>query len=255
MKCKANNTNCQDGWVNTIDGYMICECLRLQNVETFYNWSDAPQKYNKRLVELEDQNILNGKDKKVSYKKSMKQLIEKRENIESMIQNEFRIVLKGTTGSGKSQYAVTLAMEILANYNLQDHNPDINKFYFLSIHKLNEIIFNDNKKAKADYHEKIRKAKVLIIDDIGVDIQFENNKTPYMLDELDHIIRSFQGILILTTNMEQNLKDAYMPYNERLASVILTDREENHGENNSLFYMMNQKEERRKKKNTNVQFL
>jgi DNA replication protein DnaC len=255
MNCIAKNENCKEGWVRTETDYVVCECIRLQNVEKFFNWSDTPKKYFKRLVELEDQNILNGKEKAVSYKKSMEQLFGKRENIQTMIENEFRIVLKGTTGSGKTQYAVTLATEMLANYDLQSQNPQLNKFYFLSIHKLSEIIFNDDKKAKADYHEKIRKAKVLIIDDVGVDIQFDNKKTPYMLDELDHIIRNFEGILILTTNMDDNLKDGYMAYNERLASVILTDREEHHGENNSLFYMMNQTEERRKKKNTGATFL
>ena len=242
---------CQNGWINTKNGFIVCECNRDKTLNKMYEWSEAPPKYKKQLIELEDQKIKNGKGTIVSYKESIERLTKNRENIEMMIENEFRIVLKGSTGSGKTQFALTLAMEILKNYDLQDPNPELNKFFFLSIAKLNEVIFEKEK----SYYDKIRKASVLIIDDIGVELQVQNNKTAYILMELDHLIREFEGILIITTNVAENLKEMYEHHNKRLSSVILTDTEENHGINNSLFYTFAQREERRKKKNTGVVFL
>jgi DNA replication protein DnaC len=249
------NENCLNGWIN-LGGFKIekCECIRDKKIEHFYKWSEAEPKHFKRLNELRDQLVVTGKGKEVGYKRVIETLTGSRENIKHLVEEEFRLVLSGSNGSGKTQMAVTIAIEILANFELNSFDDHPRKFYFLPASKIKYIMFDDEKIKKIQ--DKIHKSDVLILDDLGVESLNMNGQTIHIYDCLNNLIRSFNGFLIITTNEDRDLREVYR-INKRLASVLIQGSKEEHGDINNLFYEITTPEgsERRKKKNKNVTFL
>jgi DNA replication protein DnaC len=254
--CKYNQ-NCINGLVNVDGNYIKCECIRDRKIEHFFNWSDAERKHFKRLADLKDQETISGKGRRFSYKNVIEQLTNNPDNIKHLVEDEFRLVLSGGTGSGKTQMAVTTAIEVLANFDLQDLEVFPRKFYFLPVVDIKNYQFDKDKTKLNEIRDKVKKSDVLILDDLGTEIQIKNESIPYIHDALNTIIRSFNGFLIITTNLNNNINETYKNYNKRLASVLTQGSEDEHGEYNNLFYnvLAPGNKERRKKKNINVAFL
>lgn len=247
------NENCMNGWIN-LGGLHLqkCECIRDKKIQHFFEWSNAEKKHFLRLEDIKEQQVISGTGKAVSYRKTIETLALSKENSQNLIDEEFRLVLKGSNGSGKTQMAVTLALEILANFDLENENP--RKFYFLPASNIKNIMFDKEK--LPEIQRKIEKSDVLILDDLTVESLHTNNQTTHIWDCLNNLIRSFNGFLIITTNEQGDLRDFYKQ-NQRLASVLVQSAESEHGQYNNLFYQITtpKGKERRKKKNTNVTFL
>lgn len=251
--CQYNEL-CSNGWVREGAVYRKCECIRDKKVDFYFKRSETPASHYLLLEDMKDQAIKSGKGKTAGLKSVISTLTGSRENIDNMIENQFRIVLKGSNGSGKTQTAVTMALEMLRKFDL-DSNEEVNKFFFLSISSLKENIFNNEEKMRI--RKRISNSQILILDDLGTEIQTKNNQIPYIMEYLNDVIRSFTGIIIITTNLNRDLREEYKQHNTRLANVLVNSSEAEHGETNNLFYEISlpSGQTRRKKKNTNVQFI
>lgn len=267
MACRYN-VLCDDHWIPTEEGYKICECLRDRVAKLAFNQSGAPNNYFKLIEDLNDQYIVSGKGEKLTYKGVLSALTNDRKMIEQMYESNMKIVLNGDIGSGKTQFAITLALEMLRNFDLKkevltpEERDERYTFYFLSTVRLNSIIFNDDKLEKVI--EEASKHKIIIVDDLISESEMVNGKTPYLLEKLNEIVRSVDGIVISTTNYGGDVKEYYenvldrlkasngdMLAGKRLANVLSTSTREEHNEFNSLFFTFKTpKHQTRRKKNS-----
>ncbi|MGF9893289.1 ATP-binding protein [Priestia megaterium] len=252
------NEKCVKGRIKLPNGkYQNCECFRDRKVAVHYRNADAPEKYFQKYEELGKQWFTTGKGDRFVSLDVFKSLTSSQENVEQMINDGFRIVFNGTTGSGKTQAAISLAIKMMSMFDLNSYNPEINRFYFLSMYEFEENIFNNDYKDRLK--RKLEKSKILIIDDLGIEIMQTNNQVPYVLKKLNKILREeFQGLVIITTNMTpEQIKQRYSKLNERLASVLFQGTKEQHGQTTNLFYEVKLPEEknRRIKKNNGVNYL
>lgn len=258
--CKYNE-KCDSFWVpdEKSKKIVLCECFRDELINRRYKNSGARKNHFKRLEDLNDQYVFSGSGHKVRYKKVIEDFVRTRENIEYLIEEDSRIILHGSTGSGKTQLAITLAIEMLANFDLQKEITDEKQekfgFYFLPVSKIKRNVFNDDE--KDEIFKELNKFDVLILDDLVSESEIDNNQIPHVLGMLNDIVRIFEGLIIMTTNYNGNIKEYYNKKGfNRLSSVLITSDESEHGQYNSFFYnVKTQKDkENRKKRNTKITF-
>lgn len=256
MKCKVNNKNCLNGQIWE-EGRFIsrCECKRIEFVEFYYRWSEAPEKLKKELKEIKDKEIyVNAKLKNaVSYKDEVKILVE---NKDDLIQSNAKILLQGIPGSGKTQFSLTLALEILKTMDLTKSEMKYDAFYFFPIKKLisERKIFDNDFVGRV--WEKVKFANVLIVDDLGEELDIlkrnSNDKRVFeVLDLLKTILDTFEGLTIMTTN-NPKFEEMYKEEHARLHSRLFGEEGEN---DNLLYYAIIGDDERDKQASKTVSFL
>lgn len=205
-----------------------CECLREDNANHFFTWSGAESKYKKTIDELNDFKVFfeYQKDQQiqkqpVSVKSEMQMLLQDfKENKEQQL----KILLKGTNGRGKTQFAVTLAYEILKQHmDLTTQDIEIHRFFFFKpIDLVNRgELFNQNR--KDEIVRKISKSSVLIIDELSEELELgaEDKRKHEILRLLNSVLDSFNGLVIITTNTE-NPESKYQKENPRMHSRLFT---------------------------------
>lgn len=247
MNCKFNK-NCLKGQVweeGVFKGR--CECMREKFINFYYDWSSSPVRNKKFIEELsKDKEIyLDGdEEKQVELTEEIKFLSEIYIKLinESMKNNRpisDKILLQGTPGSGKTQFAITLALEILKDMDLTRSEMIYKPFYFLSLEKIisESKVYDDN--FKEQLWKKINYSKVLIIDDLGEELEKlkktngqEDKRVLEVLDILKQITEEFNGLLIMTTNIP-NFEKMYEKVKPRLHSRLFGKEGEN---DNLLFY-------------------
>lgn len=230
---------CEDRKLIEREGKTIrCECVRKLNTQHFIKWSEIDAKEHAKLLkDLEDRKVFfeyeeEGKIKRqiVSIKDELKLLIQDRKE---NIADHFKILLKGTNGRGKSQFAVTLALEILIRMDLKKTDIDMNKFFFFNpLHLIIENkIYSDER--KKEIFEKIKQADVLILDELGEELELftynaqektyiPNDKRVTELHRLiKYILDNFKGLVIMTSNLD-NPEEHYKKISPRMHSRLFT---------------------------------
>lgn len=234
MNCK----NCENKRIIERDGFQVrCECIRKMNVLASFEWSEADKSYMKFKKQLDDKTIIylheeNGQEEhiKVSLHDTIDYFIKNREKSK---QENLRILLKGTNGRGKSQFAVTLALEILARMDLKKQDLEIDHFFFFNPMDLitENKLFNEDR--KNEIIRKIEQANVLILDEVAEELEMfsynahektyiPNDKRVHELQRMiKYILDHFKGIIIMTSNKE-NPEEEYKKVNPRMHSRLFT---------------------------------
>ncbi|WP_066066126.1 hypothetical protein [Neobacillus soli] len=169
--CKYNE-HCSGGAIE-INGIFMgrCECKHQEFMEFFYEWSGAKNEHKRLKNQLETYNIdfytnsLKYEKETVNYLKEMEFIIE---NKEKFINDGVRIILKGIPESGKTQWATTVAWEILGTMDLTPVEMKYDRFLFISI---KDLVYNQkknlyNQSYMEEISEKVALSKVLLIDDM-----------------------------------------------------------------------------------------
>ena len=235
--------------IRTENGYTRCKCQRELIVENIFKYSGMPKTYFKYKSELEDQKILNQKKQSISYLDLITSTSKNENNIKRLIREQRRIVLRGNPGTGKSQLAGTIAIEIAKVFDLNRAQLEVNQFFFLDVRKIGNLMFNGNKNKLL---EKIKKCNVLIIDDLGKETKDKNGN---ILLSLDEIVRSFEGLIIVTTNDLGNIKAKYDKLNEPLSSYLLPNRPDELNKRVSYYHVISEKGGERRNQTIEDDFL
>lgn len=234
--------NCSSGWVKVGNGYNRCECIRDRIVENKFNESTTPESFYKFKEDLEDQKSFTILKKEIGYIDIINELTSN-EAKEELFKKNMTIVLKGNAGSGKTQLATTLALELVRRFNLYEKELKTKDFYFLRMASFKDLVFKDED--KKEIIKKVRNSDVLIIDDLGT----ENYNNTWTMERLSEVLREFDGVKIITTNMTKtDIHSFYKDKDARLSDVLVNSTEDKHAENNCLFYLIGKKESRRVQK-------
>ncbi|GGC89092.1 hypothetical protein GCM10007216_19840 [Thalassobacillus devorans] len=243
MKC----SKCEGGWIQGENGSILCNCLLEENLEKLVRNSGAPFKLFKQINQLEEMNLKNPLSEEATNQQFVKGLVTKDLPINNLIDNEARFVFRGYPGSGKSQLATTIAIEAIKSNFERNFARDVNLpiFTFVDIRKLlNQYFMEDAHKERADITNQIKKSKILIIDDIGVEshldangsIVLKNKVSNLILEYVETIVRDFCGLIIVTTNLGMDLRPVYQNFSQRLADTLFPSIEKNHGMENTFYY-------------------
>lgn len=245
MKCKICNG---EGAIKYNNGYIRCECQREKMTKILYKKSETPERYYKRLNELKNQTVTTGKGSQLKYIELMEDLLKTPAKREALFEQEITMVLKGTAGSGKTQFGVTLMIELLNYFDLYAKELETNKAFFLDARNIGNFMFNNPERERIN--KLVKEANILVIDDLGAE-----QKNQYIFNALDEILRNFKGFKIITTNLP-NPKEYYEKENKRLSSVLINGTEKDHGSKNVLYYTMKMPQgiDRRQKKIDNLNF-
>lgn len=221
--------------------YKRCECLRVLNTMKFTDWAGASKEYIKGMNKLIDTNMKRNK-KEANNKDVIAQFL-KKEVIEELINKKFRIHITGTNGSGKTQTAITLAIEILKRMDLEKPQIQMNKFYILDVQSLKDDIYNEEKMEKK--RKKAKTAEVLIIDGLGKETETPNAARKASIQEaIERMIKDSKGLIITTSKESQ--QQAYKKTKESIESMLYTG--------NTLEYEM-QKRDFRKEATSELTFI
>lgn len=245
MKCEL----CLNGLIRMEEGYVRCECQREKILKKIFKLSETPKEFYKFKDELDDQVVKTPLKKKAGYLEVINNITSSEDKIEALIENDTSIILKGNSGSGKTQMAITLALEIAQKFNLYEKNITERRFFFLNAREIGNWAFDNQKRQRVLSY--IKKCKVLIIDDLGA----EYYTNPAILKMLDTVLRGFNGIKIITTNLNEDVNSFYKKYDSRLADVLAPANEYDHAKYNCLFYYVVTKETRRKKVMKNLDLI
>lgn len=241
MTCKLGITACNDGSLFGENGEWLgrCKCKIGEWLNYGYEWSETPERYRKKAVlsKLDGEDVhfegqvLNSVDE-------MKYLIENYDTLKGDARNEpARFILQGTAGGGKTQFAVTFAFEIFKsiNWNKPNLEPELKHFYYMSVSNILKEGKLFDKDAKDKIWAKVRQAKILIIDDLGEELDYiEKNangahvkvdkRVNELLDFLKAIFDQYSGIVIVTTNVaRQKMEADYDLVQPRFSSRLFTD--------------------------------
>lgn len=232
---------CIDGYVRVGGGYNRCECQRERIVRRIFELSRTPKEFYNFRDALGNQKVKTSLNQFTSYLDLIDNLTLDPEKVNELMKRNTTIVLKGNTGSGKTLMATTIALEIMKQFNLYAPNIETHRFFFLNAREIGNWMFDNEEKARIMNY--VRKCNVLIIDDLGS----EPDKNEYIYKALDELLRNFNGIKLITTNLNEELKDFYMKRNQRLTDVLVNTYEREHKKDNTLFYYVNKKDSRRRK--------
>lgn len=225
--CK--NPNCTDGAV-FIKGIFRgrCECKRMEFLNFFFDWSEANERHKKLAKHLQNDPIYfeSKKDQEVDSIEEMKYLVE---NHEELMKSKTVLLLKGVPETGKTQWAVTFALEVLKTMDLQKDIIPFHRFYFLPLAKLitEQKLFD--KEYMDELWRKVKMSDVVIIDDLGEELDIpatrtgEDKRKIEVLNVLKNIVDSQKGILIVTTNSAKIQNEYNKPGTERLHSRLFGD--------------------------------
>jgi DNA replication protein DnaC len=229
--CIAKNENCFHGFIkNHETGKFVerCACQQMKDVQNrFLVYAEGEKKLMKAPNQLKEtvsiyrlQDLLNGVNdpQSVEQKTLIQQILS---NINGLINEEARLFFTGTTESGKSQTASTILLGAIVAHNLDG--------FYLPASRFSEAILNyKSEKALQDKQHifdkvKDKRTKILIIDDMTSEVALEGKHQSKLAQAYSDLIRSFKGLVIITSNnITQDLIAKYKDV-ERMQSVLLKE--------------------------------
>lgn len=257
-KCIAG-LNCRNGWVldATKNQLVVCKCVKIKNILKKYQENGFENKLRKPFKQLEEQYIkefskgeveeafkhtinsspykaIVGKLPTKTYETAGKEILE---NVEGLIKDNVKYVLFGEPGTGKSQFASSLAFELFFK--------GIDSYY-LEAPVFSEAVFDYSGEKWQQLEDKIihpESVKVLIIDDIGAEVSSQDKGLDILLNKYNIFIRRFQkkdGLVIITSNHNPfELREKYKD-SKRIFDRIYQDEL-------TVFYQFSQKNRFRQK--------
>lgn len=239
-------------WMTGIEGSggVSCECMNLKKADIAFKNSNAPQDMKIFLEELsfnpdiqsinKMQRVVNelkqnfeGEElgRKIKMKlpetlSPMRETLSQFKEVNHFIENNYRLVFCGETGTGKSQSAVSFAYSTAKEKN--------EKFYYISMHSIQNLFrfnFNDEDEVKRveKQKQKMEEANILIIDDLGKEIdklnlnrETDRDLLKKIHDYLDAVMRTKARMVIITSNAKKEvILDAYKGLDKRFISKLL----------------------------------
>ena len=217
--CLINNPHCEEGLIRVGQRYKNCKCQYVHGARRFFEDAGGGNGYMKFPNELDfDPKIITENMQAVGYKALMSVMDSE---IHNLIEEESHIMLAGNPGTGKSQFAQT--MLYLAGYKFTKENKSF-KATILDVRKIRDYIFNTEVRSKL--HERISHPnhRLLIIDDLGVEMNIIDGLTPRLVEEMDTLFRLHHGATIITSNVDpEKYPDVYnasIPNAQRMLSYL-----------------------------------
>lgn len=196
---------CKNGWVFTDEGVFVgrCECSINQYVNAYFKWSEVPKEdYKKTIENVNDYPIYFNVDRKneTTFKKEIEELTK----IKDILLRGSIIGLKGKQAQGKTQFAITLALELFKQTNFHVSDDEIEKSPFLFLN-LSEVFVNNtlfDSKRKQEIIEKAKLSKILILDELGDELlkREDDKRLPMFFEFFKILLDRFDGLIIYTTN-------------------------------------------------------
>ena len=188
----------------------ICPHVIRNNLYEFHKWSGSNLEHFQLIDDLEFNQTIKlrlgpGQYRSIKMKDEIELLAD---DYESLLGNSSRIICRGPSGEGKTQFAMTLSNEISKRtmLNYSDSSKHV-KFYYLSLMRLVVfgLMYDSNEIEKITRH--IKASNILILDDLGEDVEsgYKKNKEPdkrheAALNFLKSVLDFFDGLIIVTTN-------------------------------------------------------
>lgn len=196
--------NCNDGFIKEgtypNEKVKICICTYWEESKKAYVKSGGEERFTTfKPFELTNIEIKDGNYQPLSLLSMMKSMTA---NFENMIQTNTFVYFVGENGTGKTQTAHSLVWTYLYTKAREQKPPKahnlLEKVMFLSAHTIKNFVFDFEKKNR--FYEKLTKADILVIDDLGAEMRIQDNATQRVMEEWDMILRGFTGLVLITTN-------------------------------------------------------
>lgn len=234
------------GLISLENGSFIkCGCMNFLKAEELFLKSFAPNgskifiedlKQNPKILSVnkkraleEESELTRDKIKEkatIDLKTLLKQFDDGKNNkpIRRFIENNYKLLFFGDTRTGKTQAAISLALEGAKRNK---------KFYYLSCHEVHKLFrydFNDEEKSKeiSERLKVLEGSEILIIDDLGKEIDLLANGNERdeillkkILDFIDATLRQKNRLTIITSNLnDEDIVKKYNQYSKRLSGVL-----------------------------------
>lgn len=203
------NYGCIDGWLIDEEGKMSeCPCNIERGVRKAYEVSGAHPKMRHYFEDLDESPKV--KDTvKGNYTNYQSLGVAIAHNFERFSKNSAKFYLFGDAGSGKSQFACSLVLEVAKAYQ--------KKALYVPASTFNDFVFDyqNPDKLKA-FMERVKDPsyELLILDDIGSEIAYNSGKNlGHLCLAYNNMFRFFQehsGVVVITSNFRpEQLQDLY----------------------------------------------
>jgi regulator of replication initiation timing len=218
--CVLKIKNCIDGWI-VENGATIgeCRCVLYNAILKAYEYAKGEPEMMISFSKLPiDPRVKNATTGSIQSYKTLAAKITK--NFPTLAAEQKKLYLYGNTGSGKSQFASSLLIEVAGKYQGEGLG-----FYLPARRFFNAVFdFSTNKQDLKAIFDKVRNidTRLLIIDDIGAELshvkmnangEVEDNRLDMLLTEYNNLLREFQkheGVLVITANYKpETLRQRY----------------------------------------------
>jgi hypothetical protein len=209
----CDNPKCSGGTIFSDQGIpTLCDCIIDYNLKLFHKWSEAKPEHFNKIEELTENpeihiRISKGEHKPIRLKTFLNWIVENRDDL---IESNSRFVFAGFPGRGKTVAALAASIGISSKIEWTQRDEDYKYYFYLSIKGLisSGILFDKEEKRRFLY--KVKNSRMLIIDDLGEELELEprivngervqDRRQIEVLDLLKHIADVFEGIIFMTTN-------------------------------------------------------